>query len=622
MKSFGVTFEQDLIKALYIDDVENANKALHKLSKSISTILGLDIETAKAKGYEDNHLLAGLSPQLSTIRLLQVYDPDSTICFIFDMWRVQEPLHTKFQQLLASKRFVAQNAQFDMKHLNYWGMPVTNCDCTIILSNLVYHAEEVSVAMIPSSLSNLVEKEFKVSISKQLQVSNWNREELTEDQLKYAALDGYLTTRLAKVYLPKILEHKMEKVYALNKKSLHVVAHMELAGIRMDRKLHAEMIYEWEKIRYEKEKILETTMAGVNTRSSKQMTEWLQKNLTPEELPQWPRTDSGKALATDADTLQEFAYLPFVKPLAEYKYYDKLCSTYGRSLYQRRNPITGRIHGGFTLARTHTGRMSGRDPNLQNQPARNKGRNFKELFIPNKGNIFLCADYSQIELRVMAEITRDRVMLAAYRKGIDIYKLFAAAITSKKMADVTKAERQIAKAVVLGLQFGMGAAKLAVYAKNNYEVDMSDEQALDYVELYHTLFAGVAAWKKKQSIICETTLSVRTPLGKVRKLHKDAYYTAGLNTPVQGGAAEIMLTALNAVHAAYQEAKVVGPGIVLPVHDEMVVEVKNTSDNVALAKKLMEENMVWAAKKIFPRIITTGLVEAIEGKTWYEAKGS
>jgi len=83
-----------------------------------------------------------------------------------------------------------------------------------------------------------------------------------------------------------------------------------------------------------------------------------------------------------------------------------------------------------------------------------------------------------------------------------------------------------------------------------------------------------------------------------------------------------MLTALNAVHAAYQEAKVVGPGIVLPVHDEMVVEVKNTSDNVALAKKLMEENMVWAAKKIFPRIITIGLVEAIEGKTWYEAKGS
>lgn len=622
MRSFGITFENDLIKALYIDDALNATKALKKLSTSKAPIFGLDIETAKATGYEKDHVLAGLSPQLSTIRLLQIYDPESMICFIFDMWKVQSPLLSRFQALLQAKRFVAQNAQFDMKHLHYAGMTVNNCDCTIILSNLVYHAEEASVGMIPSTLANLVEREFKVSIPKHLQSSNWNREELTDDQLKYAALDGYLTTRLAKVYIPKILEHKMEKIYALNKQALHVVVNMELAGVRMHRRLHAEMIYEWEKERYECEKILERDMAGVNLRSSKQMTEWLTKNLSAEELPLWPKTESGKALSTDSDTLQEFAHLPFVKPLADYKYYDKLCNTYGRPLYQRRNAVTGRIHGGFTLARTHTGRMSGRDPNMQNQPARNKGRNFKELFIPNKGNIFLCADYSQIEIRVMAEITRDRVMLAAYKKGIDIYKLFAAAITNKKMADVTKAERQTAKAVVLGLQFGMGAAKLAIYSKTTYGVEMSEEQALDYVDMYHQLFAGYSAWKKKQAVVCETTLKVKTPLGKVRKLHKDAYYTAGLNTPVQGGAAEIMLTAMVEVQKAYKEAGIKGPGIVLVVHDEMLVEVQNTSENVDLAKKLMHEHMVKAAQKVFPKIITQDIVEVITGKTWYEAKGS
>jgi DNA polymerase-1 len=620
MKSYGVTFENDLIKAIYLDDVESAKKAIKKISKSESSIFGLDIETAKAVGYEDNYLLAGLSPQLSTIRLLQIYDPDSTICYLFDMWNVQKELLLEFQTLLQKKRFVAHNAQFDMKHLAYNKMPIKDCDCTIILSNLVYHAREFSVGMIPSTLQNLVEKEFKVSVPKHLQASNWNREKLTEDQLKYAALDGYLTTRLAKIFIPKIVELGMEKIYALNKKTLHIVAKMELAGVRMDRKAHAEMIYAWEKERFECEKILEVSMSGVNPRSSKQMTEWLTKNLTENQLALWPKTDSGKALSTDSDTLQEFAHLEFVKPLADYKYYDKLCTTYGRSLYERRNPVTKRIHGGFTLARTHTGRMSGRDPNLQNQPARNKGKSFKELFIPAPGNIFICADYSQIEMRVMAEISQDTRMRQIYKKQLDLYKIFAAAIRHKKVSEVTKEERQAAKAIVLGMQFGMGAAKLAVHAgKPPYNVQMTEEEAKEYVEMFHALFPEYAAWKKRHTQRCEKLLRVCTPLGKIHKLHKDAYYTNSLNTPIQGGAAEIMLYALNFIDAAFEKEGVIGQ-IILPVHDETVSEVRNTPQNVELASAIVKREMIAAAKKVFPKIFTEGLVELKTGMSWAEAK--
>lgn len=273
MKSFGVTFEGELIKAAYIDDIESAAKALKKLQASTAPVLGLDIETAKAPGYETNHLLAGLSPQLSTIRLLQIYDPISTICFIFDMWKVQKPLIESFQKLLSTKRFVAHNAQFDMKHLAYHKMPITTCDCTVILSNLVYHAEEICFEMIPSTLANLVEREFKVSIPKELQTSDWNRPVLSEAQLKYASLDSFFVVKLIHAYMPRLVKFKMEKVYALNRDALHVVADMETAGIRMDRKLHSEMIYEWEAHKFDLEKALEIQMVGVNTRSTKQMTE-------------------------------------------------------------------------------------------------------------------------------------------------------------------------------------------------------------------------------------------------------------------------------------------------------------------------------------------------------------
>jgi len=630
MKTFGVKFDTDIIKCIYITDPLTASKALKKLHKSSASIYGLDIETARAPGFEENHLLGGLSPYCSTIRLLTLYDPDSTIGYIFDFWfcgftrEYKTPeiaaLQESLRSLLQTKRFVAQNATFDLMHLKHKGFPVKNCDCTVILSNLVYHAEEVSVGMVPSALNNLVERELKVNISKALQQSNWNREELSEEQLKYASLDSYLVVRLAKAYIPRLVEFKMERVYALNKDAQHVVVDMQLAGIRMHRKKHVELIYAWEKERFAMQEELEKTMYGVNLRSPKQMTAWLTANLKPEELKLWPHTDSGTYLSTDADTLQEYAYLDFVAPLAKYKYLDKLCGTYGRALYERRNPVTKRIHGGFTLARTHTGRMSSRDPNLQNFPRTKPGQvDFKSLFIPQKGYIFLCADYSQIELRVMAEVTGDPTMRKAYKNGKDLYILFAAAIFRKKMAQVTKEERQKAKAIVLGLQFGMGAGKLALYCKTNYSIDMSAEEAEDYFEMYHLLFAGYTKWKRKHTKICEATLRVRTPTGKLRKLHPDAFYSCGLNTPVQGGAAEIMLYALNYVRRDYERQKL-DARIVISVHDEMVSEVRNTPETILFASEIMKTRMTAAAVKVFPKIITRDIVEVKSGMTWSAAK--
>lgn len=358
MKPFGVVIEGKQLVCFYITDDDTAKKAVAALTKKKSKIYGLDLETARAEGYEKDPD-AGLCPYRSTIRLCQVYDGDERI-YIFDLWKVDLELLKKF---LETHRFCAHNAMFDIMHLAHKGVWVKNCDCTIMLANLVHHVRDRTGSHLRAGLANLVAKEFKVNLSKEFQTSNWNAPELSFDQLQYAGLDTYYTVELARKYIPKIVKWKMKKLYALNKKAQTAVVAMRLAGMRMHRKAHRDLIYRWEQIRYECAIEIDEIMPGVNTRSVKQMTEWLEKHVDFKELEKWPKTASGQYYKTDVDTIMEFAHLDFVRPLAEYKYYDKLCTTYGRFLYDKVNPITKRIHGGYTLCQTHTGRLSSRDPN-------------------------------------------------------------------------------------------------------------------------------------------------------------------------------------------------------------------------------------------------------------------
>lgn len=614
MKKFEATLGEHTVRVILLESAEWAEKAIARLSHSQAAILGLDLETAAAPRFINYHEFGGLSPHCSRIRLIQIYDSSVNATYMFDMFKLGTKLLPFFQALFQARRFVAHYAVFDLSHLKHNGMPVKTCDCTLILANIVERAR-TTAEEVKSSLQALVASEFKTHMPKEMQRSDWSRDDLSEDQLNYAALDPYFTSRLADRYLDYVRRFRMQKHYALNRKLQHVVVDMQLRGIKTDRRKHAEMIYKWEQERFNAEKELETLMPGVNLNSSKQLTEWLKSTLSADDLARWPLTDTGKALSTSADTFNSFEHLPVVEPISRYKKVEKMCSTYGRTLYHKQNPATGRLHGNFTIGVTRTGRLSGRNPNLTNQPRKEK--NFKQIFIPERGYIFLCADLNQIELRVLAQISRDPIMLKAYENGKDLHSVMAAVISNKKIKEITKEERQLAKALNFGLCFGAGAATLQTYAKVNYDIAMSLDQAQEYVNLFHKLYAGYARWKKEHTKRCEQSLLVKTPLGKIRKLHPKMYYTTSLNTPIQGGAAEIIIQAAVDLHKAFEK---LDAHILLLVHDEILVEVVNEPETVAAATAIVVASMTQAAEKIFPGIITRGIVEAYAGLTWQEAK--
>jgi DNA polymerase-1 len=299
-----------------------------------------------------------------------------------------------------------------------------------------------------------------------------------------------------------------------------------------------------------------------------------------------------------------------------WKILNKKLTSFGDRYAAHINPATGRIHASFAIGGTDTGRLACRNPNIQNPP---KESDFRALFAASDGRVMVVADYSQIELRVMALVAQEKTMLAAYRQGIDLHRKTVAALTGVPLDAVTKAQRQLAKAVNFGLLFGQGAAGLAKYAKTQYGVDMSIKQAEQYRQAFFDTYPGLRRWQRRTAELAEASHSIKTPSGRVRTFKRKrgkSYYTAFLNTPVQGGAAEVMLAALAALD---RRLKGLDAKLVNVVHDEIVLDV--AADQAQAAKTAVEEAMVEGMLSVFPRADCNGLVEAHSGCNWAEAKG-
>lgn len=612
-----ITFEGRKLSLLYIKDVEEARKALYALLNSKAPILGLDIETAPKRDFK-RHPRAGLLPSLSYIRLIQIYDSETDRIYIFDVGYLSKS--NSFRQLLADllyeKKFVAHNATFEISHFTHAGFEIPDIHCTLILANLIFHAEDDSEAETKAALKACVAREFGYDLPKEMQRSNWARKTLTKEQIIYAGIDAYIIVPLFKKYWPRLKKYNMKQVYALNKRAMYVVVEMQLNGIKIDRKKHLELSEKWERLKAKYEKKAQKILGDVNPNSSPQMTAWLQENLSPEELAAWPRTNSGKGLRKDSATFQEFSYLPFVAPLAKYNLYNKLSGTYGKNLYRQINPVTGRLHGGYQLARARTGRGSSSQPNMQNLTSK---ENFKSLFIAEEGHKFLIADYSQMEVRVMAELSQDPNMLKIYRAGKDIHAIMAAAIFNKKVEDLSAdgSERKLGKIVILAMQYGMGPDKFRWTVKKQHGLDFTLDQCKYYIQVYNRLFAVLYQKKKEWAEEYKRTLVALTPLGKYRKLNPKRYYTQGINHPDQGGSAEIKLSALIRLQDSFREKKLPCK-ILLEVHDEIVCEVKEKY--VDECRVIMKRDMETAARDIFPKICLKKMIDVKVVDNWLEAK--
>lgn len=614
-RSFYAKFLGRDIPSGYCRDTRNAKVYLNELRKSSALLFGIDTETMALPEFH-HYPKAALSPHLSTIRLLQIFD--GRVSYIFDLMYLPFEM---FIPLLEEKRFLAHNAKFDLEFFIKLGVKKMDIGCTMQLARLLFHAIYPTDDGLDASLAGLVKLLFKTDILKKVQASDWSVKYLTFEQIEYAALDAVAVLEVGKKLAPAMHKKHLEKSYGLLKESLWPVAEMELNGIGFNEELHRGMVEVWKAELYEKKKEL-LRLTRLSKLTADTLAKYLSETLDEETLSYWPRTKTGK-LSTSADTFSDFGHLPFVAPFSKYKKRATLCSTFGSALGRMLNPKTFRLHGGFDPSGTRTGRLSSSRPNMQNLPRTpDKDKmpdelDIRECFEPREGHVFLCADYSQIELRVAAEVSQDKVMLDAYRKGIDLHELTASKVSGKPLKEVTKDERQKAKALNFGLLFGLGARKFAHYAHKSYGVDVSQDEASDAVATFRETYAGYRAWQLRQSKEAPKTLSVRTPVGKIRALPVDNTYGTSMNTPIQGGAAECMLYSLvflsEAIKAFNLNIKFANC-----VHDELLLECP--FEEIEEGKELLVTCMTEGFKAVFPQGITKGLVDVQLGFTWAEPK--
>ncbi|KQN75841.1 DNA polymerase I [Duganella sp. Leaf61] len=431
----------------------------------------------------------------------------------------------------------------------------------------------------------------------------------------YAAEDADITLRLHGVMAAQVeSDDKLNYIYRqIELPTAVVLQKIERNGVHIDAALldiqSAELgarIVELEAQAHE--------LAGqpFNLGSPKQIGEIFFQKL---QLPVVKKTPSG-APSTDEEVLQKLAEdYPLPKVLLEYRSLSKLKSTYTDKLPKMINPATGRVHTNYAQAVAVTGRLASNDPNLQNIPVRTReGRRIREAFIAPPGSHLVSADYSQIELRIMAHISGDEAMLRAFADGEDIHRATAAEIFGVPPAEVTSEQRRYAKVINFGLIYGMSAFGLAA----NLNIERAAAQ--NYIDRYFARFSGVKQYMDDTRLQAKARGYVETVFGRRLWLpeinspngpRRQGAERAAINAPMQGTAADLIKLAMVAVQN-WLEADKLQTRMIMQVHDELVLEVPDAE--LELVKQKLPELMAGVAQLKVPLLAEVGV-----GKNWEEA---
>jgi DNA polymerase I-like protein with 3'-5' exonuclease and polymerase domains/phage/plasmid primase-like uncharacterized protein len=569
-------------------DAEEAVQALLIKTK----ILGLDIETT------------GLDPHQATIRLIQVYDGNGTV-YVFDLARLSlstlEPLWTKL--------FVAHNATFETKFLLKQGIsPVLHC--TKLMGRLA------TGRIRNLSLAHLVHEFLNWKLDKTLQASDWAASTLTDKQLSYAALDALLASKLAQKLNAKLSAMGQVAAYQPLQALIPIIAKQELCGCPFDVAAHTTLVRHWTDERNRLEKGIYKALGDdtINIDSGPQLGAWLEKQLPEDIISQWPKTALGK-LKTDKDSLALYGELPIVKPLLQYKHLAKRLSTYGQEYADYINPTTQRLHPSYLIGGTRVGKFASSQPNMMQLP-RDSG--VRALIRAPEGRVIVCADFGQLELRIAAELSQDEALRQAYRDGEDVHLKTASAIAGVPMDQVTKAQRQAAKACNFGLLYGQGAKGLADYARASYGVEMTQAQAQQARDAFFHAYPGLRRWQLATDTQARQSLKVYSKMGRLRDFRlegSDYKLTEALNTAVASSAADVLIASLTRLDSALAG---IDAHLIAHVHDEILLEA--SEQGAEQAKVILTQAMVDGFLEVFPNASTVGLVEAKHGQTWAEAK--
>ena len=436
-----------------------------------------------------------------------------------------------------------------------------------------------------------------------------------EQAAPYAAEDADVTLRLHnKLWKELGKTPSLKKVYQeIEQPLVPILLAMEESGVLIDRAMLKKQSSELAGKMAELEKEAHSLAGGpFNLGSPKQLQEILFGQL---QLPVMRKTPKGQP-STAEDVLVELAHdyeLPRV--IIDYRSVSKLKSTYTDKLPQQIAASTGRVHTSYHQAVAATGRLSSTDPNLQNIPIRTpEGRRIRQAFIAPPGHVLLAADYSQIELRIMAHLSGDQGLREAFAAGEDIHRATAAEVFGAELDDVTADQRRSAKAINFGLMYGMSAFGLA------RQLEISRGEAQQYVDLYFDRYPGVKSFmddireKAKTDGFVETVFGRRLYLPEINSKNGQRRQYAersAINAPMQGTAADIIKRAMISVQA-WLRSSGSGARMIMQVHDELVFEVP--ADDVTAVRDAVVERMSAAAKLAVPLAVDTGT-----GPNWDEA---
>lgn len=538
------------ISYIYADKDEKLNEALRLLEGS--RVLGIDTETT------------GLDPINDKIRLLQIASADNPV-LVIDMFSISETSKEMLKGVFHNEAVkVFQNAKFDLEFLIQGGFRIKGAIFDTMLASQIIGDR----ALTSHGLGALAAFYLGINLPKEEQKSNFS-EKLREGQLKYAAKDAAVLLPLRERLIEDIKKFRLIEVCKLEFHCTLAVVDMELTGVKLHRE-KCQNLYE----RYLKEQ-----RELINKLNRELDSQGMQMNMFGEETSIGINLDSQsqviKALKARGIELTSTSHAELsgykdkyevISNLIEYRKVSKAIQSFLSTMTEYINPATGRIHSSYRQIGAGSGRFSCSAPNIQQIP---RGKEFRECFVPEEGNKFIIADYSQIELRVAAEIAQDKTMIEAYRNGQDLHALTAALVANKDIKEVTKAERQSAKAINFGLIYAMGAKGLQGYAKTVYGVNMSLEEAETFRDRFFKAYKGIASWHARMKKAVDVT-ETRTLSGRRCLFKTEAGITALLNTPVQGTAADI---AKKALAMLVPVAKKLNGHIIATVHDEILLEV-------------------------------------------------
>jgi DNA polymerase I len=515
----------------------------------------------------------------------------------------------------ARHRKVGQNIKYDMHVLANHGIALAGVQHDTLLQSYVLESHK------SHDMDNLAERHLALKTITYDEVTGKGPRRIpfeqvsVEDAGEYAAEDADVTLRLHCAMSPQIeQDEKLCRVYRdIEIPVMQVLWQMERNGVLLNVKLLSELSREFGgKMLDIEAKAHEQAGQPFNLNSPRQIQEILFDRL---KLPTIKKTPSGTP-STDEDVLAQLALdHPLPKLLLEYRGLAKLKSTYTDKLSEMIHPATGRVHTCYSQAVAVTGRLSSSDPNLQNIPIRTaEGRRIREAFIPAPGSQIVSADYSQIELRIMAHISQDESLLKAFAEGRDIHRATASEVFSIPAEELTADQRRYAKAINFGLIYGMSAFGLS------RQLDIERSAAQQYMDRYFARYPGVAQYMQRtreaarRDGFVETVFGRRLWLPEIRSgspVRRQAAERAAINAPMQGTAADLIKMAMIRVQD-WLTSQSLKSKLIMQVHDELVLEVPH--EELARVREELPGLMSGVAQLAVPFLVEVGV-----GPNWDQA---